>query len=53
MDLTEEQIKEVLFEIYAAGFEAGYSHEVDIQTAYNKFWNEIQTDITKGRKQNA
>jgi hypothetical protein len=49
MDLTEEQIKALFFEIYAAGFEAGYSHVVDIETAYNRFWNQL-TETFNERK---
>lgn len=33
-------LKELLFEIYSAGFEAGMSHK-DIVTSYNDFYDDI------------
>lgn len=45
MDLNEEQLKEALFEIYSAGFEAGMSQNIDIRTAYNEFWNVLKSNM--------
>ena len=39
--LTEHDLKQLLFEIYSAGFEAGYSQEVDVATAYDQYWNNL------------
>lgn len=33
-----EQLKEILFEVFAAGFEAGYSQGKDIKTAYEEWF---------------
>lgn len=38
---SEYELKQVLFEIYSAGFEAGYSQEIDVVTAYNQYWSEF------------
>lgn len=37
--IDNEKLKQLLFEVYSAGFEAGYSQEIDIVEAYNKYWN--------------
>lgn len=34
-------LKDLLFEIYSAGFEVGYSQEIDIVSAYNQYWDII------------
>lgn len=39
--INEEEIKQLIFEIYSAGFEAGYSQEVDIVSAYNQYWDNL------------
>jgi hypothetical protein len=36
--LTEAELKSLLFEVYSAGFEAGMSQDIDIVTAYNNWW---------------
>lgn len=48
-DFTPEELKAIMFEIYSAGFEAGYSQNIDIHTAYNEFWNTL-TSTMKGNK---
>ena len=35
------KIKQILFEVYSAGFEAGYSQEIDIVEAYNQYWDKL------------
>ena len=44
-EINKKELKQLLFEIYSAGFEAGYSKEVDIVTAYNKYWDLLMEDI--------
>ena len=34
-------IRELMFEIYQAGFEAGYSKDVDIRTAYDTYFKKV------------
>ena len=41
----EEFLKTMLFEIYSAGFEAGYSQNIDIVTAYNKWFDGFKKTI--------
>lgn len=43
--LTEHELKQLLFEVYSAGFEAGYSQETDIATAYNRYWGNLLKQI--------
>jgi hypothetical protein len=42
---SEEFLKTMLFEIYSAGFEAGYSKNIDIVTAYNKWFDGFKNTI--------
>jgi hypothetical protein len=49
-DFTPEELKAIVFEIYAAGFEAGHAQNIDIQTAYNKFWNEMAGDNKNAKR---
>ena len=44
-EINKEELKRLLFEVYSAGFEAGYSQETDIATAYNRYWNKLLKDI--------
>lgn len=39
--INKEELKQLIFEIYSAGFEAGYSQEVDIASAYNQYWDNL------------
>jgi hypothetical protein len=41
MLINEIDIKHLLFEVYSAGFEAGYSQETDIVTAYDQYWDNL------------
>lgn len=40
-EINKEELKQLLFEVYSAGFEVGYSQKVDIVTAYNEYWNNL------------
>ena len=40
-----EELKQLMFEIYSAGFEAGYSQEADLVSAYKKYWDNIWKEI--------
>ena len=40
-EINLETWKEILFEVYSAGFEAGYSQEIDIVNSYNEYWNNL------------
>lgn len=45
VDFSDAQIKSLLFEVYSAGFEAGYSHQADICTGFRTWYrNVIQKD---------
>jgi len=49
-NLTSNEIndmKHMAFEIYSAGFTAGYSQEIDIKTAYEKYWKFLKELIIK------
>lgn len=46
VDFSDAQIKSFLFEVYSAGFEAGYSRCTDIHTGFNTWYRDvIQKDI--------
>lgn len=45
--LTEYELKQLLFKVYSAGFEEGYSQETDIVTAYNQYWDNLLKKITE------
>lgn len=47
---SEEFLKSFFFEIYSAGFEAGYSENVDIVTAYNKWFEGFEKEIAWRRR---
>lgn len=36
-----KKLKDLLFEIYSAGFEAGYAQNIDIVQAYNQYWDNL------------
>ena len=42
---NEEFLKTMLFEVYSAGFEAGYSQDIDIATAYNKWFEQFKKSV--------
>ena len=45
VDFSDAQLKSLLFEVYSAGFEAGYSHQADICTGFRTWYrNVIQKD---------
>lgn len=45
VDFSDAQLKSLLFEVYSAGFEAGYSHQADICTGFKTWYrNVIQKD---------
>ena len=45
VDFSDAQIKPLLFEVYSAGFEAGYSRCTDIHTGFSTWYrNVIQKD---------
>ena len=46
-ELTSIELKQILFEIYSAGFEAGYAQTDDITTAYNKYFDNLVQELTK------
>lgn len=46
-ELTEKQIKEALFDVYSAGYEAGYWQVADIVTAYNIYWNDLMDALNR------
>lgn len=39
------QLKTVLFDVFAAGFEFGSETELDIVTAYNEYWKSIEEGL--------
>ena len=47
MDIKEEELKRLLFEVYSAGFEAGMAQDIDIVTAYNQWWESTKKEIDK------
>ena len=52
-NLTPNEInnmKHMVFEIYSAGFAAGYSQEIDIKTAYEKYWKFLKELIIEERQ---
>lgn len=45
VDFSDAQLKSLLFEVYSAGFEAGYSNQADICTGFKTWYrNVIQKD---------
>ena len=41
VDFSDAQIKSLLFEVYSAGFEAGYSHQADICTGFRTWYRDV------------
>ena len=41
VDFSDAQIKSLLFEVYNAGFEAGYSRCTDIHTGFNTWYRDV------------
>lgn len=41
VDFSDAQIKSLLFEVYSAGFEAGYSQCTDIHTGFSTWYRNI------------
>lgn len=41
VDFSDAQIKSFLFEVYSAGFEAGYSRCTDIHTGFNTWYLDV------------
>lgn len=47
-NLTEQQATEILFEIFSAGYEAGYAGEVDLVTAFKTFLEKLKEGVKDG-----
>lgn len=47
MEIKEENLKRLLFEVYSAGFEAGMSKNVDIVTAYNNWGESAKKEVAE------
>lgn len=45
VDFSDAQLKSLLFDVYSAGFEAGYSRCTDIRTGFNTWYRDV---IQKG-----
>lgn len=41
VDFSDAQIKSFLFEVYSAGFEAGYSHQVDVCAGFRSWYRDV------------
>lgn len=41
VDFSDAQLKSILFEVYSAGFEAGYSRCTDIHTGFNTWYHDV------------
>lgn len=41
VDFSDAQIKSLLFEVYSAGFEAGYPRCTDIHTGFNTWYRDV------------
>ena len=41
VDFSDAQLKSLLFEVYSAGFEAGYSHQADICTGFKTWYRDV------------
>ena len=41
VDFSDAQLKSFLFEVYSAGFEAGYSRCTDIHTGFNTWYRDV------------
>ena len=41
VDFSDAQLKSLLFEVYSAGFEAGYSHQADICTGFRTWYRDV------------
>lgn len=41
VDFSDAQLKSFLFEVYSAGFEAGYSRCTDIHTGFNTWCHDV------------
>ena len=48
--LNNKEIKDILFEIYSAGFESGYSQEKDIKSAFEEYYNFLLSEVKKYEK---
>jgi hypothetical protein len=47
MEIREEDLKQLLFEVYSAGFEAGMARNIDIATAYNNWWDARKKEVNQ------
>ena len=43
-EVTMKDLKALLFEVYSAGFEAGYTKEIDIANAFNLYWERVKNE---------
>lgn len=43
--MTNEELKAVIFEVYAAGFEVGYSGQTDLSTAFEEWWKTASKEV--------
>ena len=43
----EDKLKEILFEIYSAGYVDGHDGLVDIKTGYEKWFNIMRKNLNK------
>ena len=41
VDFSDAQLKSLLFEVYSAGFEAGYPRCTDIHTGFNTWYRDV------------
>ena len=53
MEMTEKELKQLLFEIYSAGFEAGYAGNQSLVDAYDDWWMKTKENNLVFRNQMA
>ena len=52
-EISEKDLKDLLFEVFSAGFESGCSGQVDLATAFEQFYEKIMTDLKADLKKQA
>ena len=52
-EISEKDLKDLLFAVFSAGFESGYSGQIDLATAFEQFYQKTMTDLKADLKKQA
>ena len=48
--MEEQKAKDILFEIFSAGYEAGYAGKADLATAFEQYYKKLKEEYQNIRK---